>query len=231
MTEPASGPVKDRSPETGGRGAGGAKKADGFSSASAVLRGLVEELEKLPGIGRKTAERLAYHLLRVPAEEAMRLAYAIRDVKKSLRSCQRCFHVTEKELCEICEDTGRDATTICVVEQPRDVHAIELSGSYRGLYHVLLGSFAPLEGVEPRDLTIEALLERLRRGNVREVILAMNANFEGDGTSLLLHQKLKAFPGLKVTRLARGLPSGSQIEHMSRTIVADAVEGRREMAE
>ncbi|MBI4601933.1 MAG: recombination protein RecR [Planctomycetes bacterium] len=222
--------MKDRSAPAGAPGAEAGKAAAPFG-ASKVLQALVEELEKLPGIGKKTAERLAYHVLRVPAEEAMRLAYAIRDVKKSLRHCRTCFHITESDECEICADPGRDPSTICVVEQPKDVYSIETSGSYKGRYHVLLGAFAPLEGVTPQDLTIEQLLARVRQGGVREVILATNPNFEGDGTALMIREKLRAFPAVRVTRIARGIPSGSQLEHASRSIVSDAVEGRREMGD
>jgi len=196
-----------------------------------VLNELVGELERLPGIGRKTAERLAYHILRVPAEEALRLSAAIRRIKENLRHCKVCFNISEKEECSICEDATRDKTTICIVEEPKDLFAIEASGSYRGQYHVLLGAFAPLEGVTPADLTLSALLARLKRGGIQEVILATNPNFEGDGTALLLREKLKSFPDIRVTRIARGVPSGSHLEHVARTIIADALEGRREMSE
>jgi recombination protein RecR len=205
-------------------------KSQGKASTHA-LQGLVAELERLPGIGRRTAERLAYYLLRIPSDEAMKLAYAIRDVKKNVRYCKFCFNVTENEVCSICEDPLRDQETLCVVEQPKDLLAIEASGSYRGSYHVLLGAFAPLDGVAPADLTVQALLSRIRERGVKEVILATNANFEGDGTALFLREKLKGFAGLRITRLARGMPSGSQLEHVSRSIVSDALEGRREMAE
>ena len=191
----------------------------------------MEAFEQLPGIGRKSAERLAYHILRVSAEEALRLADAIRSVKESLRHCKTCYNIAEGERCAICDDPTRDPTTICVVEEPKDLYAIESSGSYRGLYHVLLGTLAPLEGVDPSDLTFVALLSRLEKGGVREVILATNPSFEGDGTALYLREKLRAVHGLKVTRIARGMPSGSHLEHVARTIVSDALEGRREMVE
>jgi len=205
-------------------------KSQGKASTR-TLQLLVAELERLPGIGRKTAERLAYYILRIPSEEAMKLAYAIRDVKKNVRHCKSCFNVTEKEVCAICEDPTRDQEVLCVVEQPKDLQAIEASGSYRGCYHVLLGAFAPLDGVTPADLTIQALLSRIEERGVKEVILATNANFEGDGTALFLRERLKGFSGLRITRLARGMPSGSQLEHVSRSIVSDALEGRREMAD
>jgi recombination protein RecR len=189
----------------------------------------VAEFEKLPGIGRKTAERLAYHVLLAPPAEALLLADAIREVKASVHHCKVCYNLTEGDLCTVCDDAGRDAGVICVVEQPRDLHAIEGTGSYGGLYHVLLGAFAPLDGVSPSDLTVEALLQRAAAPGVREVILATNPNFEGEGTALYLRERLKSLPGVRVTRIARGIPSGSQIEHASRSIVADAIEGRREM--
>jgi recombination protein RecR len=199
-----------------------------------ALQDLVAQFERLPGIGRKTAERLAYHVLRAPAEEALLLADAIRSVKQSLRSCTRCFHISDGDLCGICADPGRDPTLICVVEQPKDVFAIEKTGAYRGLYHVLQGAFAPLEGVGPEDLTIEKLVERVREEGerpVEEVIVATNPDFEGEGTALLVRQKLGALPRkVKLTRIARGVPSGSRIEHVGTNIVADALEGRREMS-
>jgi recombination protein RecR len=201
------------------------------AGTSQSLQELVAEFERLPGIGRRTAERLAYHVLRAPAEEALRLARAISEVKRNVRHCKVCFNITEGDVCAICEDPGRDPSTICVVEQPKDLWAIEGSGSYRGRYHVLLGAFAPLEGVTPSDLTIDALLSRLTEGGVTEVILATNPNFEGDGTALFLKEKLKAFPAVRITRIARGIPSGSHIEHAARNIVSDALEGRREMQE
>jgi len=192
-----------------------------------ALQTLIGEFERLPGIGRKTAERLAYHVLRSAPEEILKLAEAIRAVKSSIRNCRICSNITEKELCLICEDPGRDAAMVCVVEQPKDLFAIEKTGAYRGRYHVLLGSFAPLEGVTPEDLTIEALFQRIRTEGIREVILATNPNFEGDGTALYIAERLKGIEGLKVTRLARGIPSGSLLEHVSKTIVSDALEGRR----
>lgn len=198
--------------------------------ASKALQSLISEFENLPGVGRRTAERLAYFILRSPAEEALALADAIRQVKEKIRHCGKCFNIAENELCSICDDPSRDRSTICVVEQTRDLQAIEQSGSYRGLYHVLQGTFAPLEGVSPADLTIDALVRRVREPSVREIILATNPNFEGDGTALYLDRHLREEGGdLRITRLARGMPSGSNLEHVSRNIVADALEGRREM--
>jgi recombination protein RecR len=212
----------------GGRAAG---DPGGALGSSKPLQGLVEAFELLPGIGRRTAERLAYHILRTPPDEALKLAEAIQNVKLNLRHCKACFNIAEGELCSICEDDSRDASIICVVEQPKDLYAIEASGSYRGRYHVLLGTFSPLEGVRPSDLTVDALLERIQAGGLSEVILATNPNFEGDGTALYLRDRLKEVPGLRVTRIARGMPSGSHIEHVAKTIVSDALEGRRDMVE
>ncbi len=228
MTDAGSSPLKKRSSQAAG---GGREAPQPPAGASRVLQALVEELAKVPGIGKKTAERLAYHILRQPKSEALRLAHAIRDVKENVRHCKICFHITEAEECAICLDPERDPAVICVVEQSKDVYAIEATSSYHGRYHVLLGALAPLDGVEPAHLTIEALLERIRAGGVREVILATNPNFEGDGTALLLKERLRSHPEVRVTRIARGIPSGSHIEHVSRTIVQDALEGRREMSE
>jgi len=197
---------------------------------SGSLRSLVEEFSKLPGIGHKTAERLAYHVLRSPPDEVLGLADAIRHVKESIRPCRRCFHFSEGDLCTICADETRDAGQVCVVEHSKDVYAIEQSGSFRGVYHVLLGAFSPLDGTAPEDLTISALLKRLRNDDVREVILATNPSFEGEGTALFLREKLKSIPReISVTRIARGMPSGSHLEHVGRNIISDALEGRREM--
>lgn len=201
------------------------------SVPSGPLGALISAFESLPGIGRKTAERLAYHVLRAPREEAMRLSDAIREVKETLRHCSVCFHVASGERCSICEDPSRDPTVVCVVEHPRDLQAIEATGSYKGRYHVLLGTLSPLEGVGESDLTIEALLSRVREGGIREVIIATNPDFEGDGTALYLREKLKAFPDVRVTRIARGMPAGSHLERMPKTIVSDAIEGRREMGD
>ncbi len=195
-------------------------------SGDGLLRGLIEEFAKLPGIGEKSAERLAYHVLREPAERALALAEEIRRVKEDLRQCIDCFSIAEDERCEICSDDTRDRGLVCVVEQPKDLLAVERSGAFRGLYHVLGGSFSPMESRGAEELTVTRLLERIRAGGVREVILATNPDFEGDGTALLLEEALGG-TGVPVTRLARGLPSGGQIEYMNHSIIRDAVEGRR----
>lgn len=192
------------------------------------LAGLISEFERMPGIGAKTAERLAHYVLALPKEEAMRLAQAIRDVKEKIHHCSICYNLSEGDVCPICADPERDPSTVCVVEQVKDLLAIEKTRTYRGRYHVLLGSFAPLEGVGPEDLTIQPLLARLEKEKVREVIIATNPNYEGDGTALYLSEKLKGRAD-KVTRIARGIPAGSHLEYVSKTTVSHALEGRREM--
>ena len=188
---------------------------------------LIEELSRLPGIGAKSAERLAFHLLLASKEEAMRLAYAVRDLKEEARSCGVCFNVGAQDPCPLCRDDRRDRAVICVVEQPNDLWAIERTGQYRGSYHVLLGRLAPLDGIGPDRLTIGPLVERLRRGEGREVILATNPTAEGDATAVYL-QRLVQPLGVKVTRLARGLTAGSTLEYANRAVVAEAMAGRRE---
>ena len=187
---------------------------------------VIEELSKLPGIGRKSAERLTYHLLRVPKEEAVALADAIRGVRENVRYCKTCFHLAEGELCEICLDPRREANRLCVVEQPRDLMALEQSGVYGGLYHVLLGRIAPLEGVGPDQLTIESLVQRVHEGEFTEVILATNPTTEGDGTSLYISNVLSEYD-VEVTRLARGVTAGSVLEYTNKEILADAMTGRQ----
>ena len=208
------------------------------------LQRLIDELMRLPGVGRRSAERFAYHLLQRPKEEAMRLGYAIRDLKKLIRPCAICCLPTEAERCPICLDPARDAGLLCVVEQPRDVYALERLGTFKGVYHVLMGALALLDGIEAKDLTIQRLEERLQSGGVREVILATNPNLEGDTTALHLALTLRgagAFSRegregvsssrakVKITRLARGLSAGSAIDAASRPILEDALEGRREV--
>jgi recombination protein RecR len=187
---------------------------------------LIQELRRLPGVGQRTAERLAFHLVQVPREEALALGRAIRDVKENARPCRSCFNVTEQDPCAICADPARDRSLLCVVERPQDVMALEKAGGYRGLYHVLLGAVSPLEGVTPQDLTLRPLVERVRRDGVREVILATNPTFEGDATALHLRAALEA-SGVRLTRLARGLPAGSSLELASKAILTDALEGRQ----
>lgn len=188
---------------------------------------LIAQLKRFPGIGQRTAERLAFHVVLAPKAEALELAQAIRDVKEHVHPCSVCFNVSESDPCATCADPTRDRALICVVERPRDVLAIEKLGTFRGLYHVLLGSVSLLEGVEAKDLTIAQLAQRVQRDSVREVILATNPNFDGDSTALHLRAALETL-GVKVTRIARGLPAGSSLELASKAILADAIEGRRE---
>jgi len=191
-----------------------------------VIARLMHELGKLPGIGPKSAERLTHHLLGRPRHEVLALAEALRDVKEKIRRCRQCCNLTEGELCSLCADPRRDAALVCVVEQPRDLSALERSGSYRGLYHGLHGRLAPLDNVGPEQLTIDRLLERVRSGAVKEVIMATNPTTEGDGTALYV-SSLLGDSDVRVTRLARGLPSGSVLEFANTQMLADALEGRR----
>lgn len=189
---------------------------------------LIKELGGFPGIGEKSAERLAYHILRSPTEEAMRLAQAIKDVKERLRNCSVCFNMGETDPCHICADGTRDHGVVCVVEEPKDLLALEATGSFKGVYHVLGGRIAPLEGMDHEKLTVKPLVERVRSGKVSEVILALNPNMEGDLTA---HYVVDQLGGLdvKVTQIARGIPAGSQLEYANQAILADALRGRREM--
>lgn len=200
-----------------------------MASYTQSIQNLMNELSRLPGIGARSAERIAFHLLKQSPESALRLADAIRDVKTRIKHCSICYNLTESDPCAICADPSRDASTICIVEQPKDLLALESTGLHRGVYHVLLGRIAPLEGTEPGDLTLDALAKRLESGTVREVILATNPNLEGDGTALFIQQLLQRFPDVVVTRLARGLPTGSAIEHANRNILADAISGRQRL--
>lgn len=196
-------------------------------TAEPVAR-LIEEFTKLPGIGPKTAQRLTFYLLRVPTDEAKELAQAILEVKEKVVFCSVCFNITEKEPCLICDGTERDKSMICVVEEPLDVLALERTGEFNGLYHVLHGAISPMEGIGPEQLRIRELLGRLASGSVREVILATNPNLEGEATAMYL-AKLIAPLGPRVTRLARGLPIGSDLEYADEITLTRALEGRREM--
>jgi recombination protein RecR len=189
---------------------------------------VIDEFARLPGIGKKSAERLAYHILRVPKAEALSLADAIRNVRENVRYCRTCFNLSEADECAICQDPKRDRTQLCIVEQPRDLMALEQAGAYRGLYHVLLGRIAPLEGMGPDQLTIDALLERVRQGQFREIIMATNPTVEGDGTALYITSQLAGMP-LVITRLARGITTGSILEYTNKEILADALTGRQKL--
>lgn len=190
---------------------------------------LADELARLPGIGRKTALRLTYHLLKAAPEEADRLAEAIVAVSRGVHPCARCGNYTELSVCAICESPRRDGTLLCVVEEPSDIGAIERTGEYRGLYHVLGGRLSPLDGVGPAELNIASLLDRLgEESGVHEVVLATNASVEGEATALYLH-RLIAPRGVKVTRLARGLPVGGDLEYADGVTIVEALHGRREL--
>ena len=187
---------------------------------------MIDQLARLPGIGRKSAERLAYHLLRVNKTEAMALADSIRDVRENVRYCDSCYNLAESKLCKICMDTRRNQSLLCIVQQPRDLIAIEQSGHYDGLYHVLLGRIAPLENIGPEQLTIEPLVTRVSDGNFSEIIMATNPTVEGDGTALYI-SNLLADAGGRITKLARGITQGSILEYTNKEIVADAISGRQ----
>jgi len=188
---------------------------------------LVREFEKLPGIGRRSAERMAYHILGVSKDDAMALAYAIRDVKKNLHPCAICGDLTEKTVCSICDNPARDHGLICVVEWPRDARALEKSSEFRGLYHVLMGRLSPLSGVEQNDLRIAALIERVRKSPIREVVLATSPSVEGDATAALIARELKPIRlDLTITRLARGVPAGSDLSFAQSGTLGEALKGR-----
>jgi len=196
--------------------------------ASAVLENLIRHLQQLPGIGPRSAERIAFHLLRQTPEDAYRLAEAIRDLKTKLRHCSVCFNLTDIDPCNICQNPRRDHSLVCVVEQPKDLETIEATGAFNGVYHVLLGHLAPMEGIGPEHLTISQLVERAKKGEIKEVIMATNPTLEGDGTALHIGELL-AFQGVKVTRLARGLAVGSQLEYTSKATLADAIGERKSL--
>lgn len=187
---------------------------------------LINEFAKMPGIGRKSAERLAYYVLRLNRTEALALADSIRNVKENVRYCRNCYNLAEQEECDICRDASRNREVICVVEQPRDLMALEQAGVYRGLYHVLLGRIAPLEGMGPEQLTIDALVNRVRGGAIREIVMATNPTTEGDGTALYISNLLSDTPA-RVTRLWRGITSGSMLEFANKEVLADALSGRQ----
>jgi recombination protein RecR len=193
-----------------------------------TLNKLIEGFGKLPGIGPKSAERLAFYILKAEPAEAVALAEAIRDVKTKIKRCEICYNLSEGPVCRICSDERRDKSLICVVEQPKDLISLEKTGACKWAYHVLGGHIAPLEGVEPEHLTIDKLVERVRRGGVKEIIMATNPNIAGDGTALHISSLLKP-TGVKITRLARGLPTGSTIEYASSKILTDAITGRQEL--
>jgi len=189
------------------------------------LQRLIEQLKLLPGIGARSAERIAFHLLKAERESALALADAVVAIKDKVRPCARCFNLAENELCHICADPRRDAGLVVIVEQPKDLFALEATGLIQGVYHVLMGRLAPLEGVGPDDLTIAALLQRVKTGGIREIVLATNPTVEGDATALhIIHELRDA--DVRVTRLARGIAPGAQIEYANRSMLEEALRGR-----
>jgi recombination protein RecR len=192
------------------------------------IQDLIDELSRLPGIGPKSAQRLAFYIVKAPPQDARRLSEAIVAAKDRVRFCRECFTVSEGELCRICRDPGRDRSVICVVEEPKDQAVIERAGVVKGLYHVLGGAISPLEGIGPDDLRVQELLERVSQDGVREVILATNPNLEGNATAMYVAGLLKPL-GLTVTRLASGLPVGGDLEYADEVTLGQALEGRRSM--
>jgi recombination protein RecR len=198
------------------------------SNYAAPVQALIDELGRLPGIGPKSAQRIAFHLLKLPADDAHRLARAITEAKARVVFCQRCFNISEHELCAICSDPRRDHSIVCVVEEARDIVAVEKTGEYRGRYHVLLGAINPIEGVGPEQLKVKELLARLEPEGVVEIILCTNPNIEGEATAMYLARLLKPL-GLHVTRIASGLPVGGDLEYADELTLGRALEGRREV--
>ena len=199
-----------------------------MSSYAKPIDNLIEALTRLPGIGRKTASRLAFHVLRSTPAEVQNLARAILDVKEKIHLCSVCFNLTDEDPCQVCKDERRNKGVLCVVENPHDVNAIENTGEFKGLYHVLHGTLSPLEGVGPDDLKVPELMMRLKQANVAEVILATNPTVEGGTTALYLSDLIKGM-GVKVTRIAYGIPMGGEIEYVDAMTLSKALEGRREV--
>lgn len=192
------------------------------------IQDLIEELAKLPGVGPKTAQRLAFHILKLDDEDAERLARAISDAKSKIRFCDRCFNVSSSELCEYCTDERRDTNVVCAVEEPKDIAAIERTGEFRGRYHVLGGAISPIDGIGPDDLHISELFERVGKEGIQEVIVATNPNTEGEATAMYLHRLLTPL-GVRVTRIASGLPVGGDLEYADEVTLGRALGARREM--
>jgi recombination protein RecR len=189
---------------------------------------LVEALTKLPGIGEKSASRLAFHILGSPEEYARGLAQAILDVKEKIRLCSVCMNITEQDPCRLCQDPSRNEEIVCVVEEPNDLYAIEKTGSFNGKYHVLHGVISPLDGIGPDEIYVKELLERLKDGTIKEVLLATNPVVEGDATALYVKEQIKPF-GVKVTRIARGIPVGGDLEYTDGATLTDAIRGRQDL--
>ena len=192
------------------------------------ITSLVEALTKLPGIGEKSASRLAFHILGSPEEYARRLAQAILDVKEKIRLCSVCMNITDQDPCRLCQDPSRAEEIVCVVEEPNDLYAIEKTGSFNGKYHVLHGVISPLDGIGPDEIYVKELLERLKAGTIEEVLLATNPVVEGDATALYLKEQIKPF-GIKVTRIARGIAVGGDLEYTDGATLTDAIRGRQDL--
>jgi recombination protein RecR len=196
--------------------------------ANSIIENLITELMKLPSIGRKTAQRLAFFILAMPSEEAKGISKAINEVKEKARFCTKCFNITDTDLCSICSSNSRDGTKLCVVEEPSNILVIERSGSFKGLYHVLLGALSPIDNMTPEKLKIKELVERIEKDGIKEIILATNPNTKGEMTAQYIRELLKPFD-IKVTRIAYGLPMGGDIEFADEVTLSKAIEGRREM--
>ncbi len=192
------------------------------------VQNLIEELSKLPGIGPKSAQRLAFYILRVPSEEAQRLARALVAVKEKIRFCKICYNVTDQEICDYCRDPRRDDSVLCVVEESKDVIAMEKTGEFKGRYHVLQGAVSPIDGVGPEDIRVRELLQRLQDGKIEEIVVATNPNIEGEATAMYIAKLTKPL-GIKVTRIASGLPVGGELEYADEVTLGRALQGRREM--
>jgi recombination protein RecR len=193
------------------------------------VQDLIDELGRLPGVGPKSAQRIAFHLLKLPKDDALRLAQTIREVKEKVSWCHQCFNISEGELCGICLDQRRDGTIVCVVEEPRDIVAVEKTQEFKGRYHVLQGAISPIDGIGPDQLKVRELLARLGAEGIQELILCTNPNIEGEATALYLARLLKDVPGIRVTRIASGLPVGGDLEYADELTLGRALEGRREI--
>jgi len=197
--------------------------------SSALLEAVITELTRLPGLGRKSAQRIAFHLLRSSEADAKKLAQAILELKERVEDCRVCGNVTETQPCNLCSDPRRDTSVLCVVEQPMDVLAIERTGEFRGSYHVLKGSLSPIDGIGPEQLKLTELVERVKAGGVAEVIVATNPTAQGEATALYIARLLQSTPGVRVTRIARGVPMGSDLEFSDQVTLARALSGRKEI--
>ena len=193
-----------------------------------ALQKLIDELGKLPGVGPKSAQRIAFHLIKLPEQDALSLANAIQEAKQKVRFCERCFNMSDEAICEICSDTQRDSSLVCVVEEPRDIVALERTREYKGLYHVLQGAINPIDGVGPEQLKIRELLERLKENTLQEVILCTNPNIEGEATAMYLAKLIEPL-GFQVSRIASGLPVGGDLEYADELTLGRALEGRRKI--